>query len=170
MSESTIVELPFSFALNTVWGKLDDFVLFISIILISVPIILKIGPVVQNYFKYSLWTGQMITFSLLTSVFLFLFSRVAGETSAVSILQGFALGVGYALQPYIVSLLSGATYFATGMISSDDIIVINEKEYIIVSNGVLYIEAIDIIKNIRIFIPNNFFNEILLEKKDIKET
>jgi small-conductance mechanosensitive channel len=47
----------------------------------------------------------------------------------VSLLQGFGLGIGYALQPYIVSLLSGCNYYFSGMIEAGDIIW-RKKSYI----------------------------------------
>jgi hypothetical protein len=161
------VNLPFSLALTAIWNSLDDVLLCIGIVLISVPIIVNIGLSAQNYFKYSLWTGQMITFLLLTTVSLYLLGHVAGEASTVSILQGFALGVGYALQPYIVSLLSGATYFVSGIISANDVIFVDGKKYTIVSNGILYIEARS--DDISIFVPNNFFNNTYLKKIDNKK-
>ena len=109
----------------------------------------------------------MITFLLLTTVSLYLLGHVAGEASTVSILQGFALGVGYALQPYIVSLLSGATYFVSGIISANDVIFVDGNKYTIVSNGILYIEARS--DDISIFVPNNFFNNTYLKKIDNKK-
>ena len=98
--------------------------------------------------------------TIIWGVFLFLLGQAAGEESTISMLQGFALGVGYALQPYIVSLLSGATYFSTGMLKAGDQILIEKDEYKIISNGVLYIEAENITKNIIVYVPNGYFNQI----------
>lgn len=157
-------DLPFTFALTHIWNSLDDFFLCIGIVLLSVPLIVAIGSTVQHYFRYSRWMGQMITFGLLTGVFLYLLGYVAGQTTSVSLLQGFALGVGYALQPYIVSLLSGATYFSTGMLKANDLILIEEKEYKVISNGIFYIEASRVTENIILYIPNHFFNNSYLKK------
>jgi small-conductance mechanosensitive channel len=169
MSESIAVDLPFTLAFDAVWYSLDDFFLCIGVVVISVPLVLSIGSATQHYFRYSLWTGQMITFVLFASVFLYLFGHIAGETATVSILQGFALGFGYALQPYIVSLLSGATYFSAGMIKAKDIIIVDNVEYVVVENGILYIEAKEVTDSGSIvFIPNNFFNNSYLKKRDNK--
>jgi small-conductance mechanosensitive channel len=169
MSESIAVDLPFTLAIDTIWNYLDDFFLCIGVIIISVPLVLFIGSTTQHYFLYSLWTGQMITFVLLASVFLYLFAHIAGETASVSILQGFALGIGYALQPYIVSLLSGATYFSAGMIKANDTIVVDNVEYVVIENGILYIEAKEVTESgSTVFIPNNFFNNTYLKKRDNK--
>lgn len=164
-TSQNVVDLPFTLVFNSVWYSLDDFFLCIGIILVSVPIITAIGGATQHYFRYSLWVGQAITFVLIATVFLFLLGHVAGESSTVSMLQGFALGVGYALQPYIVSLLSGATYFSTSMLEAGDQIYMDGDEYNIVSNGILYIKAEHTTKNILIYVPNGYFQNVILKKK-----
>jgi len=165
MTSLNETDLPFTIVFNSIWYSLDDFFISIGIILVSVPIITAIGDATQHYFRYSLWLSQAITFVLIATVFLFLLGQAAGEESTVSMLQGFALGVGYALQPYIVSLLSGATYFSTGMVVAGDQILIEKEEYKIISNGVLYIEAENITKNLIVYVPNGYFQNVILKKK-----
>jgi len=166
MSINSPIELPFTFALNNIWNSIDDFVMCIGVVIITVPIVISVASLTQHYFRYSLWTGQMVTFVSIASIFLYLLGHVAGETTTVSMLQGFALGIGYALQPYIVSLLSGTTFFSTGMLAADDIIIIDNTEYTIVSNGILFIEAKHNSQDLKIYVPNNFFNNTYIKKVD----
>ena len=164
MSINSTVDLPFTLALNRIWNSIDDFFICMGIIIITIPVVSAITSTSQHYFRYSLWTGQMVTFISITTVFLYLLSHIAGETTTVSILQGFSLGVGYALQPYIVSLLSGTTFFSTGMLAANDIIIMDDTEYEVVENGILFIEAKHTSQDLTIYIPNNFFNNTYIKK------
>mgnify|MGYP006102986467 CR=1 FL=1 len=166
MSATNVVELPFTFAFHKIWNSIDEFFLCVGMIIITVPIVMTISSTSQHYFRFSLWTAQMLIFLSLSTLFLYLLSSVAGESTSVSMLQGFALGVGYALQPYIVSLLSGTTFFSTGMLSTNDIIIVDGSEYTIVSNGILFLEAKHNLKDLTIYIPNNFFNSRYIKKKN----
>ena len=161
-------DLPFTNILNKAWSSVDDLVLCLGVILVASPIILSIGKVTQHYFRYSLWVGQSIIFLLLSFVFLFLLAHIAGETVMVSLLQGFGLGIGYALQPYIVALLSGCNYYFSGMIRAGDIILVDGAQYKVITNGILYIEASHTEKDLLLFLPNGYFSNNHLSKVKVR--
>ena len=55
------------------------------------------------------------------------------------------------------------------MIKAKDIIIVDNVEYVVVENGILYIEAKDVTDSgSTVFIPNNFFNNTYLKKRDNK--
>lgn len=170
---SIVSDLPFTLIFNSIWSSLDDLLICIGIIIVTVPIVLAIGDTTHSYFKLSLYVSQMIKTSLLAFIFIYLLGYTAGETTSVSLLQGLSIGVGYALQPYIVSLLSGLTFFSTGMIKVGDSIIVEDRSYTIISNGIMYIEAnlaTPVVKktipekDCTIYVPNNYFNNRYLKK------
>lgn len=91
------------------------------------------------------------------AILIFLLGHLLGERVAVSLFGGFSVGLGYAMQPYIVSLLSGATYYSSSMIREGDQILLDDKKYVVIDNGILYICAKDSKDNIVVYLPNSMF-------------
>ena len=149
-------ENSFTKLLTTVWGSLDDILLCTGIVLVSVPLLATCSHSIHGYFKYTVYMSQVVHFVSIVVVFAFLLGHLVGEKVAVSLFGGFSVGVGYALQPYIVSLLSGATYYTASMVNEGDEIVVDKKKYEVIDNGILYICAKDV-DNIIVYIPNSMF-------------
>ena len=160
---------------TTVWGSLDDILLCAGVLLVSIPIFFTCSGVIHTYFETSIYVAQSINFICIFSLFAFIFGHLVGESVAISLFGGFSVGIGYALQPYIVSLLSGITYYSSSMLKEGDIIVLNERQYLIQSNGILYIIAEEIRKEeyktendsspppLIVYLPNSMFQSMELK-------
>jgi small-conductance mechanosensitive channel len=147
----------FTKLLTTVWTSLDDILLCAGILLVSIPLLTACSHGLHSYFKSSVYVSQSINFVAVAVVLVFLLGHLVGEKVAISLFGGFSVGVGYALQPYIVSLLSGATYYSTNMICEGDEIVVDKKKYRVIDNGILYILAKDVNENMMVYLPNAMF-------------
>lgn len=163
MEDNTFTKL-----FTTVWTSLDDILLCAGILLVSIPLLTSCSHGVHSYFKYSVYVSQSINFVSVAVVLVFLLGHLMGEKVAVSLFGGFSVGVGYALQPYIVSLLSGATYYSSNMISEGDEIVVDKKRYSVIDNGILYICAKDVSEDIVVYLPNSMFQNrpLICHKKN----
>lgn len=147
----------FTTLFTTVWKSLDDILLCAGILLVSIPLLTSCSHSVHSYFKYSVYVSQSINFVSVAVVLVFLLGHLMGEKVAVSLFSGFSVGIGYALQPYIVSLLSGATYYCSNMIKEGDEIVVDKKRYRVIDNGVLYICAKEVTEDMLVYLPNSMF-------------
>ena len=160
---------------TAVWASLDDILLCVGIILVSIPILFTCSRGIHIYFKTSIYVAQAINFICVFALFAFVIGHLVGESVAVSLFGGFSVGIGYALQPYIVSLLSGLTYYSSSMLKEGDIIVLNNRRYRIQSNGILYIVAEEmptvegIIQKdlpppaLTVYLPNSMFQNMELK-------
>ena len=74
-------------------------------------------------------------------VFIFLVGHLIGSDTATSLFSGFSIGFGYAMQPYIVSLLAGATFRSSSMFRAKDSLQINGQDYVLDHVGLLYLCA-----------------------------
>ena len=72
--------------------------------------------------KLSLFTSQTVKISLQIFIFATCLIQLLGGETLASATGGIAIGVGYAFQPYIISIFNGL------MIHNDD--VINDKKWI----------------------------------------
>lgn len=152
MGDNTFTKL-----LSTVWTSLDDILLCTGVLLVSLPLLTSCSHCIHTYFKYSVYISQSIHFVSVAVVLVFLLGHLMGDKVAVSLFGGLSVGIGYAMQPYIVSLLSGATYYSSNMIGEGDEIIVEKKRYQIIDNGILYITAKDVNENILVYLPNSMF-------------
>lgn len=142
---------------TTIWSSLDDILLSFGVLLVSVPFFFGCSKGLHQYFKCSIYISQLFNFVAVGGILIFLLGHLLGERVAVSLFGGFSVGLGYAMQPYIVSLLSGATYYSSSMISEGDQILLDDKKYVVIDNGILYICAKDSKDNIVVYLPNSMF-------------
>ena len=158
---------------TTVWSSLDDILLCLGVALVSVPVLFACSNGIHIYFETSVYIAQTINFFCLFSLFAFVLGHLVGDNVAVSIFGGFSVGIGYALQPYIVSLLSGITYYSSSMLKEGDLIVLKGSKYRIKSTGVLYIIAEELEKtpdspmssepSLTVYLPNSMFQNMELK-------
>lgn len=143
--------------LTTIWTSLDDILLCLGVMMLSVPFFFTCSQCLHHYFHCSIFISQLFNFTAVGSILIFLLSHLLGEQIAVSLFGGFSVGLGYAMQPYIVSLLSGATYYSSSMIGEGDQILLDEKKYLVLTNGILYICAKNVQDNTTVYLPNSMF-------------
>ena len=157
-------ESTFTKLFTTVWTSLDDIFLCVGILLVSFPLLGSCSASIHHYFKYSMYVSQAVHFITVGIVVAFLLGHLVGEKVSISLFGGFSVGVGYALQPYIVSLLSGAAYYSSNIITEGDEIMIDKKKYKVIENGILYICAKDMTENMVVYLPNSMFQNKPLHK------
>ena len=125
--------------LTTVWHSLDDIFVCAGVFLAAKIFASVVQGSLKNYFHCSHYISQIFNFGILFVTVIFLVSHLIGESTANSLFGGFSIGFGYAMQPYIVSLLAGATFRSGSMFRVKDTIEINGVEYVVEHVGLLYI-------------------------------
>ena len=103
--------------MSTIWYSLDDIFVCVGVFMAANVVAHSTEWCLCNYFKSSKYTAQAIQFAFLFAVGIFLIGHLIGESVSTSLFSGFFIGFGYALQPYIVSLLAGATFHTGSMFS-----------------------------------------------------
>ena len=92
-----------------IWNSLDDILVCFGIFLVFAQVSKSMYGCLRNYFSLSFYVSQAVHFLLLSTIVIFLIGHLVGTETAISFLGGLSIGLGYALQPYIVSLLAGGT-------------------------------------------------------------
>ena len=126
---------------SRIWNSLDDILVCIGVFLVVQVISSRLNHCLLNYFNMSAYIAQSAQFLFLFSTIIFLISHLIGSSIAVSLFSGFSIGLGYALQPYIVSLLAGGTLRMSDIIRRGDTIIINDQSLVVDHVGLLYIST-----------------------------
>jgi small-conductance mechanosensitive channel len=139
MSNSTLGDHTLTTLFEKVWSSLDDILACVGVLLVSRILANSLHWCAKSYFELSIYSAQAIHFGFLFVVFMFLISHLIGSSTAVSLFSGFSIGFGYAMQPYIMSLLAGATFRSTDMFRKGDSVRIDDQIYILDHIGLLYV-------------------------------
>ncbi len=135
-SSTSFIEL-----FSKMWNSLDDILVCVGVFLVVQVFSSQLNNCLFNYFKTSAYISQSAQFLFLFTTIIFLISHLIGSSVAVSLFGGFSIGLGYALQPYIVSLLAGGTLRMSNIIRQGDTITINEDSLVVDHVGLLYIST-----------------------------
>lgn len=108
--------------LDSIISNIDDFFVIILIAIIGNKLASFLYTFLYNFMKLSLFTSQTVKISLQIFIFSTCLIQLLGGETLASATGGIAIGVGYAFQPYIISIFNGL------MIHNDDII--NEKKWV----------------------------------------
>jgi small-conductance mechanosensitive channel len=127
--------------LTTVWYSLDDIFVCVGVFLAARVLATAIRSSLRDYFKCGHYISEISHFAILFVVIIFLVGHLIGTGTANSLFGGFSIGFGYAMQPYIVSLLAGATFRSGAMFKTKDVIQINGFDYVVDHVGLLYVCA-----------------------------
>ena len=107
-----------SFLADNIWESLDD--IFVGVLVLTIGQTLARGThyVLAELLRYPMFLVDVIT----TSWRFFLFAVCLYQILGVGAIQhfggGFSIGIGYALQPYIVSMFNGAALFGGGVVKT----------------------------------------------------
>lgn len=143
--------------LNTIWTSLDDILVCAGMFIIAQVFSSYCSWSLQTYFRCSHYLSQTTHFVIMFMVFIFLVGHLIGSDTATSLFSGFSIGLGYAMQPYIVSLLAGATFRSTGMFKPGDNIRIQGGEYRLEHIGLIYVCGSDE-SGYQIYFPNSMLS------------
>jgi len=144
--------------LDTVWRSLDDILVCAGMFIVSQVFSGYCSWSLRTYFQCSHYTSQTVHFTILFMVFIFLVGHLIGSATATSLFSGFSIGLGYAMQPYIVSLLAGATFRSTGMFERGDSVRISGSEYVLDHIGLIYVCASDEKDGYKMYFPNSMLS------------
>tara|TARA_B110000046_G_scaffold176855_1_gene202987 strand:+ start:51 stop:548 length:498 start_codon:yes stop_codon:yes gene_type:complete len=129
--------------LLTIWYSLDDIFVCVGFFLLAKVLAEYTHWCLYQYFRTSPYTAQAFHFAFLFAIFVFLVGHLLGESVTTSLLSGFSIGFGYAMQPYIVSLLRGAAFRSGVVFPKDDsekiTIRINDEEFQLDHIGLLHV-------------------------------
>lgn len=141
--------------LGTVWRSLDDILVCAGMFIIAQVFSGYCSWSLRIYFNCSDYASQTVHFLIMFMVFIFLAGHLIGSETATSLFSGFSIGLGYAMQPYIVSLLAGVTFRSTGMFKRGDSIRILGSEYTLDHIGLIYVCASDEKDGYKVYFPNS---------------
>jgi len=148
----------FELLLNNVWLSLDDIFICMGAFIIARVLASGLYWCLHSYFNIGAYESQLAQFSFLSVVVVFLISHLFGETAITSILGGFSIGIGYALQPYIICFLSGSTLRAAGTLRKGQTIIMPgppSRSMTVEQLGLLHVCVSD--EKTITYIPNSYF-------------
>ena len=148
----------FELLLTSVWLSLDDIFICLGAFIVARVLASGMFWCLRSYFNIGAYESQLAQFSFLAVVVVFLISHLFGETAITSILGGFSIGIGYALQPYIICFLSGSTLRAAGILRKGQTVIMPgdpPKMLTVEQLGLLHICVSD--EKTTTYIPNSYF-------------
>ena len=148
----------FELLLQSIWLSLDDIFICLGAFIVARVLAGAIYWCLHSYFDIDAYESELVQFAFLGIVVVFLISHLFGETAVTSILGGFSIGIGYALQPYIISFLAGSTLRMT--LVKGKVILFNGQKLTVEHLGLLYVCAKH--DGIKTYIPNAYFQSVPL--------
>ena len=139
------------------WENLDDVFVSILIIVIGNQIAHLLYKFTKDFLKLGILPAQTIKIVLQACVFVVILLHILGDDVVRSFTGGISIGIGYDLQPYIISIFNGL------MIHNDDIIIPGDnKSY----GSIISIPSMNLI-NVKID-SVGLFNTLLINNKNEK--
>lgn len=155
---------------TTIWYSLDDIFVVLGVFL-AVNVAARSSEwCLRHYWETSDYVAQALHFGLLFIVGIFLIGHLIGEEIGVQMFSGFSIGIGYAMQPYIVSLLAGATFKGGSMFykkaEQSVALRINGNDYVLHHIGLLYLCVTDT-DGYKTYFPNSMLASTPISVKKI---
>jgi len=158
VNKLVIMYESFELLLTSVWLSLDDIFICVGAFIVARVLASGIFWCLHSYFNIGAYESQLAQFSFLSVVVVFLISHLFGQTAITSILGGFSIGIGYALQPYIICFLSGSTLRASDTLRKGQTIIMPgqpPKLMTVEKLGLLHVCVSD--EKTTTYIPNSYF-------------
>jgi len=127
--------------LTTIWHSLDDIFVCVGVFLVARVLASAVSSSLSGYFRTSRYISEIAHFGIVFVSVVFLVNHLIGASTARSIFGGFSIGFGYAMQPYIVSIIAGASFRSGAMFRAKDTIKIGGDVYTVDHVGLLYLCA-----------------------------
>jgi len=113
------------------------------------------------YFRLSAYVAEVTNFLLWLVLSVFILNHVFGTEISTSLFSGFSIGMGYAFQPYIVSLFTG---LCNGfMIKTGDTIMLDDKPVRVIKLTLFYVAVSA--EGYTTFLPHAYFASRPLQVK-----
>lgn len=140
-----------------IWYSLDDILVSLGVFLLSGQISSFLHFCLRYYFHASAYVSQAVHFIFQFTMFVFLVSHLVGTATANSLFGGFSIGIGYAMQPYIVSLVAGGTLLMSRMIQSGDQLTIGDRTVRVDHIGLLFVSVKE--DKVTTYFPNSMLTQ-----------
>ena len=108
----------FKDCLDTILSNLDDFAVIIFILIVGNKLANLLYIFLAKFMKTSLFTAQTVKLSLQVFIGVISFVHLVGNDIIKHASAGIAIGVGYAFQPYIISMFNGLMLHNDNLINS----------------------------------------------------
>lgn len=111
-----------SFLAENVWESVDD--ILVGILVLSFGQVLAHGThyVLGDLLRYPMFLVDLICTSWRFFLFAVCLYQIIGVGAVQHFVGGFSIGIGYALQPYIVSMFNGAALFGGGLVKEKKLV------------------------------------------------
>ena len=129
----------FSTLFSKIWNSLDDVLICVCLFALALKASRIFYWCTQVYFRQSVYAAEIVSALWLGTVVVYLSSHLIGEATAVSLFSGFSIGIGYAMQPYITSVVSSAALKAMNMLKKGDTLQMGGVDYEVHHVGLLYV-------------------------------
>ena len=105
-----------SFLADNVWESVDDIWVGVLVLTVGHMIAHGVHYLLGRLLKYPMFIVDIITTSWRFFLFAVCLYQIIGVGAVQHFVAGFSVGIGYALQPYIISMFNGAAMFGSGMV------------------------------------------------------
>lgn len=126
-----------TFVLN-IWTSLDDVLLCVGALLLAVTISKYVHWILSEYFVTSSFAAQLTHVLVLGGAAVSILTHLFGDGVSKTIFGGFSIGVGYAMQPYVVSIITGCMLRGSDMLSSGQRVQMSGKTFVVKDVGLYY--------------------------------
>lgn len=101
-----------SFFVSNIWEVLDDVLIAVLVLVIGSSFARLLHHVVHDLLRYSMFVADLMTTTVQGFLFGVCLYQLLGVAAVNSFVGGFSIGIGYAMQPYIISMFNGAALFS----------------------------------------------------------
>lgn len=145
-----------------IWASLDDVFICVTMAIVLRVISQWLYWCLASYFHLSTYLSDSINFLFLGTTSVFLLNHLFGPEIAVALFSGLTIGMGYAFQPYIISLFTGLYNKSSGLVQKGDRILFNNKTVRVTSVTLLHVIVSGEVGDI--YIPHAYFQSTPLVK------
>ena len=145
---------------NSLVTNIDDFALVIFILIVGNKIAQALHTFIYSFLKQDLLYAQAVKVSLQVFLFTMCAVQLLGAKTLASASAGIAIGVGYAFQPYIISIFNGIMIHNDHSMSKNSIIsipAIGINNAVVTSIGLFNTELLNEMKN-KIILSNSMLS------------
>lgn len=121
-----------------VWTSLDDVLLCVGALLVAVTLSKYVHWTLSEYFVTSSFVAQLAHVFILGGAAVSILSHLFGDGVSKTIFGGFSIGVGYAMQPYVVSIITGCMLRGSDMLTAGQRVVLSDKTFKVKDVGLYY--------------------------------
>ena len=148
----------FSSMFDTIWVTIDDVLVSVALLLVTFAFTERLYVFLKQYLEVNMFVSQGVNFIITLLVVLMVIQHMFGYQTYNSLIGGISIGIGYALQPYIIGLFSGMMMQSKEPFTKGSTIRFNNVEGVVKEVGLFY-TYVYTNDNKRIVVPNQLFHQ-----------